>query len=336
MLLPDVELPKVFLQESQSVPTSSYSSYSFDDAQQKLHPDSSLTTLKAVMILLSWFSSFPGISKNAFSRLLFVLGKFILPKDNNLPKTYSEAVKMVRDLTTPITDYHCCINDCILFRDCVQGKYASLTKCPECGEDRYQKDSKSKAPRKLFKYIPLEPRIRQWFSSPISSELLQAHEKQLKGCTKVSSVHQSQAWKEWYNKDGLFKGDPRALSFAICLDGTNPFAHEKTTYSMCPITLVLLNYPENIRKRSASTLLVGIIPGPKEPQNTNAYLDVLVDEVIHLNKLIVYDAFKKENFQLKVNINLHIFDYPGQNKVLKCQGNFRNILHAYCINIHFI
>ena len=57
----------------------------------------------------------------------------------------------------------------------MQGKYASLTKCPECGEDRYQKDSKGKAPRKLFKYIPLEPRIRQWFSSPISSELLQAH-----------------------------------------------------------------------------------------------------------------------------------------------------------------
>ena len=90
--------------------------------------------------------------------------------------------------------------------------------------------------------------------------------------------------------------------------------------------------PEIIRKRSASTMLVGIIPGPREALNTDPYLDVLVDEVTQLNTLTLYDASKKECFSLSVNILLNIFDYPGQNKVLKCQGMymlmFTNLNHC--------
>ena len=136
----------------------------------------------------------------------------------------------------------------------------------------------------------------------------------------ISSIHQSEAWKEWYGQNGYFNGEPQAVSFGLCLDGTNPFSHDRISYSMCPITLIPLNLPETVRKCCASTVLVGIIPGPNEARNLDAYIDVLVDEVVHLNSLTLFDAYKSETFSLSVNILLNIFDYPGQNKVLKCQG----------------
>lgn len=178
------------------------------------------------MILMSWFSTFPGISKTAFSRLLFIIGKFLLPSENTLPTSYTEAVKMVQRFITPVVDYNCCINDCIIYRDSSNRKHAKLTRCPECNENRYEKGSKN-TPRKRFKYIPIEPRLRRLFGHEVSSAMVQGHSNQSNSGI-ISSIHESPAWKEWYSAEGYFQGDTRAVSFGICMDGTNPFAHEKT------------------------------------------------------------------------------------------------------------
>lgn len=105
------------------------------------------------------------------------------------------------------------------------------------------------------------------------------------------------------------------------MDGLNPYAHEKTAYSTC---LIILNLPHHLRSLSGSMSLIGLIPGPKEPKNTDPYVDVLVDDVMSHNNLQVYDAHKEELFQLKANILFHIFDYPGQNKVFHRQGMRKN------------
>ena len=61
-------------------------------------------------------------------------------------------------------------------------------------------------------------------------------------------------------------------------------------------------------------MLMGLIPGPTEPKNTDPYVDVLVDAIVYLNEMTMYDAYKDEMFWLKANVVLHILDYPGQNK----------------------
>ena len=47
---------------------------------------------------------------------------------------------------------------------------------------------------------------------------------------------------------------------------------------------------------------------------------MLVDDIVALNKLTVYDGYADEMFDVKANIILNIFNYPGQNKVLHCLG----------------
>ena len=89
---------------------------------------------------------------------------------------------------------------------------------------------------------------------------------------------------------------------------------------MCPMMLIPLNFPHNVRKPAASIMLTAIIPGPGEAKNLDPYVDVLVDELLELNNIRMYDAFHDEYFSLKVSITLNILDYPGQNKLFHCQG----------------
>ena len=118
---------------------------------------------------------------------------------------------------------------------------------------------------KRFRYLPLLPRIKRLFSSPIMSELLQEHvlvqdSNQYAG---VFTIHKSSVWKKNYSKTGMYQGDSHSLSFALCTDGMNPFSKDKTNYSMWPITLSILNLPSYIRMRPSLLILVGIIPRAK-------------------------------------------------------------------------
>jgi len=165
-------------------------------------------------------------------------------------------------------------------------------------------------------------RLKRLFSNYQTSEMIQGHGKSLKSRSAiVTSIHQSQAWQEWYSKNGIFK-EHRSISFGFCTDGLNPYSHEKTQYSMWPLFLIPLNFPHTIRVKSGSMFLTGTIPGPKEPQNMDPYLDILVDDILDLQNTLVFDAYQTEDFQLKGNIVLHILDYPGQNKVFKHQGSY--------------
>ena len=105
----------------------------------------------------------------------------------------------------------------------------------------------------------------------------------------MSDIHHSPMWNEAYSDDGVFKGDPRGIALGICADGVNPFSHLRTTYSMCPIVLPLLNLPRKIRHNFGNLLLVGIVPsnGRQEAKSIQPYLEILVDELLMLPFLML-------------------------------------------------
>ena len=59
-------------------------------------------------------------------------------------------------------------------------------------------------------------------------------------------------------------------------------------------------------------MLMGLIPGPTEPKNTDPYVDVLFSWMRFWIQMKW--PYKDEMFQLKANVVLRILDYPGQNK----------------------
>lgn len=296
----------------------SYGLYDYYDYDSDLlYESSKVTVIQSLAILFNWFSSFPGLSKEAFSNLLNILHFILLPKGNKLPNSYSKALTLIKHLLLSETEYDCCVNDCVVYRNCAKGDFSSLTTCPICNTDRYEPNTK--LARKKYKYIPIGPRIRRMFSDASVSKLLQSHLSRA-ATEEVSDLHQSAEWISSYSKNGQFKGDPRGISLSLCLDGMNPYSKEKISYSMWPITLNVLNLPSEVRHHLGSMMLVGIIPGKSEPQDIDPYAEILIDEITSLNNSECYDAYHKEVFLLNIDILMTVVDYPGLNKVFNCVG----------------
>lgn len=319
----DISIPSISI-DAADFSESSYSHIFGDDSSDPLYPGANITTFQATTILTSWFSLYPGITKSAFNGLLRILHLYILPEGNNLPGTYTDVHKRLNRFLTPVKEYHCCINDCIIYRDCTTANYAHLDKCPVCKEPRY-KDSNNKIPQKRFHHLPLELRLRRMFGHKVTSQLLQQHtESNRNDSSSSSSIHNSSAWEEWYGPHGIFQGHTQAVPLGICLDGVNPFSKENVSYSMWPIILFPLSLPHEIRKSSGSMMLTGIVPGPNEPRDFDPYLNVIVDDILALNELEMYDAHHDTMFKMNADIVLHVFDYPGHNKIFHCQGKSCN------------
>ena len=196
-----------------------------NDSSDCLYESCKFSVVQTLAILFTWFCSFP-ISKEAFGRLLYLLHQFVLPANNKLPDSYGKARNTIQDFLVPIQEYDCCINDCIIFRNCSDGAFKDLTTCPKCDSARYY--SHTKIAKKRFKYIPLATRIKRMFANETVSELLQQHQgQQCDDVPIVTDLHQSQAWRSMYNASGPFQGDPRGICLSFCTDGTNPFSKEK-------------------------------------------------------------------------------------------------------------
>ena len=72
--------------------------------------------------------------------------------------------------------------------------------------------------------------------------------------------------------------DFRNIAFMLNFDFFSPF--KKRKYSLGVIYLVVLNLHREKRFVLENVIIVGVIPGPKEPQNDiNAFLRPLVDEL---------------------------------------------------------
>ena len=285
-----------------------------NDDTRELYPSCKLTILKSLALLFSWFCSSPGTSKESFSHLFYLLNTRILPCGNFLPASYNDAIRVIKCFIVPVKKYDSCINDCVVFRK----HNNDLSECPSCHEPRYE--AQTKIARKVFKYIPLGPRLSRMFKHEKISKDLQSHMALNGTVSTIADIHQSKAWKDRYQVSGPFNGDSRGICLSLCADGMNPFSKEKVTYSMWPIVLTVLNLPRAIRNLPGSMLLAGIIPGKDEPKILDPYLDILVDELIEINDSTFFDGYKKEHFQLKIDIMLHVLDYPGQNKVFHCHG----------------
>ena len=104
--------------------------------------------------------------------MLTILNRFMLPKDNTLPTSYTATKRMLQTHLSLVKEYDCCNNNCTIFRD---SNYSSLAQCPICGDERFE--VVTKIPQKKFKFLPVEKRSRWTFANKKTSFLMQSHTK---------------------------------------------------------------------------------------------------------------------------------------------------------------
>ena len=87
----------------------------------------------------------------------------MLPESSNIPTSYYETKKILRDLGLGYESIHACENNCILFWK----ENVDVDKCLICDEPRYKfhNGKDKKILRKLLHYFPLKPRLQRLFMS---------------------------------------------------------------------------------------------------------------------------------------------------------------------------
>ena len=95
-------------------------------------------------------------------------------------------------------------------------------------------------------------------------------------------VFDGKVWKDFQSFEGKpFLSLPFNFALQLNVDWFQPFKH--TQHSEGVIYMLVMNLPRSVRFLQENTILVGIIPGPKEPKFTmNSLLEPLVDDLIVL------------------------------------------------------
>ena len=93
-------------------------------------------------------------------------------------------------------------------------------------------------------------------------------------------IYDGGLWKDAKYKDGsAFFSDKQNIGGLINVDWFQPFTNSE--HSIGVIYMVLLNLSRNIRFQLENVIIVGIIPGPREPKLTiNTFLQPLVSDLL--------------------------------------------------------
>ena len=93
-----------------------------------------------------------------------MIGEYLLPPSNKLPRTYQDLTSIMKYVGMEYQAIDACPNDHILYYN----QYEFAIECPICHSSRYRTDQVTKkVSHKVLRYIPIIPRLRDiWYFRP--------------------------------------------------------------------------------------------------------------------------------------------------------------------------
>ena len=152
----------------------------------------------------------------------------------------------------------------------------------------------------------------------------------------INDVYDGQIWKEFCQRDGVpFLEKDDSFALILNVDWFQPFTH--TQYSIGVIYLTVLNLPRYIRYKQENTILIGIIPGPREPKLTiNTYLRPLVDELLKFWNGVTLPVYTTQGIKDKI-VRAALLciscDLPAAAKVCGYLGHSANLSCFKCLKV---
>ena len=130
-------------------------------------------------------------------------------------------------------------------------------------------------PHKVYCYNPLQDSLEYLVNKPGFLNKCQLWKSRRTSCDSMDDIYDGRIWKkfEHYLND--------SFGLALGCDWFQPFKH--ISDSVGALYLVILNLPREERFKPENIILVGVIPGPKEPEITiNSFLAPLIRELLAL------------------------------------------------------
>ena len=130
-----------------------------EEAKHATHEGGNFSRFTFTVKLLH-IKSFYRISNAAFNAILRLFS--LQFPDSCVPRSYDEALSIIRRLGLGYVSIHVCPNNCVLFRK----DLAMHDNCPKCNASRWKDaDGKKSIPEKVLRHFPLIPRLQRMFFS---------------------------------------------------------------------------------------------------------------------------------------------------------------------------
>ena len=287
----------------------------FSEQQSNSHQESMKPIAIQICMFLSFFQLCYRVSERAISLLLLFLKALLswlssfCPEIKTLHDVLPHNVYFMRKLLGRKSEIICFVvcqkcHSLYKYKDCVITYPSGMTESAKCSFVQYPKHpqlfrrtkcntvlmktvkhgSTSKLiPHAVYAYKSLESSVAKLFSQPGFVEKCNLWWSR----TTPSSVHftdiyDGKVWQDFQVVDGRpFLQLPNNLCLQLNLDWFNPFKHVQ--YSVGVLYFVVENLPRTDRYKLENIIVVGCIPGPKEPKkHINTYLKPIVDELLKL------------------------------------------------------
>ena len=216
----------------------------------------------------------------------------------NIPSTLSSA-KTSLGIKDNFHSYVVCpkchslynMEDCLKSRKC---RHVEFPKHPQkafrqhCDENLLKEIKLTSGAKKLvaiktYCYRSIQEELSERLAKPGFMALINSWRNYSSVEGMFTDICDGRAWKE------LQSTEDNMIGFMLNVDWFNPYKHG--CYSMGAIYLTILNLPRQLRFKEHNTILVCLIPGPKEPKLViNSYLTPLVQELLLLDKGIWFSC----------------------------------------------
>lgn len=250
----------------------------------------------AITSILSFFRYFTLFVGNAFRC------EGMKKMAGEIPLSYPKAQKLL-GMKNAFTEYVVCprCDSIYVYEDCVkntsgriEGKLCEHIAFPShpqhsrrqpCNSPLLKKVRRSKGyslkPIRVYPYYPLRMSLEYLASRPGFLDICEEwrHRASCVPESFLGDIYDGSVWKDFNSADSLnFLTSPYCYLVTLNIDWFQPFTH--SIYSVGGIYLTIQNLPRSQRFREENCILVGLIPGPKEPKmNINSYLSPLVEEL---------------------------------------------------------
>ncbi|XP_073047517.1 uncharacterized protein [Primulina eburnea] len=288
------------------------------DSEQPTYPGCDTSKL-SVLVKLLHIKSIGRWSNDSFDMLLQLL-KQILPIGSNLPESYYDSKKIIKDLGLSYQKIDVCKNDCMLYWK----EEDKSNMCKICGASRWKENSHNEETKvrnngkklavKTLRYFPLKPRLQRLFMSKKTASFMRWHHEKRLDDGLMRHPADSMAWKSFDDLHKDFSIEPRNVRLGLASDGFQPFTHSKKSYSIWPVILIPYNLPPWMCMKESNFILSSLIPGPEGPGDAiDVYLQPLIEELKELWEVGIetFDASTRQNFKLHASLLWTINDFPA-------------------------
>ncbi|KAF7348742.1 hypothetical protein MVEN_01393300 [Mycena venus] len=160
-------------------------------------------------------------------------------------------------------------------------------------------------PRKTFTYVPLIPRLVAYF--------------------KNAEMVDRMSYRGDYKPDADMKDVFDSANYRILRDRfvTTVLLRSSAAKKTCwPLILFNYNLPPEIRFHLKHILCVGVIPGPKKPQDADSFLWPLIEELLKLELGVsAFDISASEKFALRAYLTTVFGDIPAISMIMRMKGH---------------